>query len=82
LQESILALTVCIREGLACASTVHESPADTTISTNGDYSAFVNQPKEFTLKLTLHEESKSTNHKSQHATAHEVSLNDTSFADV
>jgi hypothetical protein len=31
---------------------------DTTISTNGDYSVFVNQPKEFILKLTLHEERK------------------------
>jgi SPRY domain len=41
---------------------MHESTAD-TICTNGDYSVFVNHPKEFFLKLTLHEESESMKSK-------------------
>jgi hypothetical protein len=43
---------------------MHESTTD-TISTNGDYSVFVNHPKDFVLKLTLNEAGESMNHKSQ-----------------
>lgn len=47
------------RDIISTGSTMHEKLAtDTIISTNMDYTVFMNQTKDFILKLTLHEAGK------------------------